>query len=46
VDASPEIARLLVALLAFEILLRLVRAFRGSAWAGGGDNAVPARQRA
>jgi Mg-chelatase subunit ChlD len=36
VDASPEVARLLVLLLALEVVLRLVRSFRASARASAG----------
>jgi hypothetical protein len=44
VDASPEVARVLVALLALEILLRMLRAFRGSVRASSGlERALHAR---
>jgi hypothetical protein len=46
VDASPEVARLLVALLALEILLRMSRAFRSSVRASASlDRALHARDR-
>jgi hypothetical protein len=47
VDASPEVARLLVGLLAAEVLLRLLRRVRGSVRAGTSlDRAMHAKGRA
>jgi hypothetical protein len=46
VDASPEVARLLIALLGLEVLLRLVRHFRRSAGAAPGlEPAIEASSR-